>query len=169
MRRALGFTLWELVCTLGIAGVTLGAGVPAFRTFLLDARLTADVNAWVLAVQLARSEAFKRGRSVVLCKTDDTLRCGDGVAADAGWMVYANLDDAGAFFFGKRRALAGRPARDEKVNALVDLTPREPPDAALVERAPGRERRDDRRADSGKWCAHESCSSGATAQAHPGS
>lgn len=93
MRRALGFTLWELICTLGIAGVTLGAGVPAFRTFLLDARLTADVNAWVLGVQLARSEAFKRGRSVVLCTTDDTLRCGGGVAADAGWMVFVNLDD----------------------------------------------------------------------------
>lgn len=92
MRHARGFTLWELVCTLGIAAVTLGAGVPAFRTFVLDARLTADVNAWVLAVQLARSEAFKRGRPAVVCKTDDTRRCG-GVPADAGWMVFVNLDD----------------------------------------------------------------------------
>ena len=33
MRRALGFTLWELLCTLGIAGITLTAGVPAFRSF----------------------------------------------------------------------------------------------------------------------------------------
>ena len=93
MRRALGFTLWELLCTLGIAAVTLGTGVPAFRTFLLDARLTADVNAWVLAVQLARSEAFKRGRPVVVCKTDDTHRCGTGVPANAGFMVFVNLDD----------------------------------------------------------------------------
>ena len=93
MRHARGFTLWELICTLGIAAVTLGAGVPAFRTVLLDARLTADVNAWVLAVQLARSEAFKRGRPVVVCKTDDTHRCGAGVPADAGFMVYVNLDD----------------------------------------------------------------------------
>ena len=92
MRRALGFTLWELLCTLGIAGIALAAGVPAFRSFLLDARLTADVNGWVLAVQLARSEAAKRGRPVIVCKTADTQRC--GAEPDAGWMVYVNLDDA---------------------------------------------------------------------------
>jgi type IV fimbrial biogenesis protein FimT len=94
MRRLRGHTLWELLCTLSIAAVTLTAGVPAFRAFLLDARLTADVNGWVLAVQLARSEAAKRGRPVVVCKTDDTWRCGDAdLPVDAGWMVYVNLDD----------------------------------------------------------------------------
>jgi type IV fimbrial biogenesis protein FimT len=91
MRRASGFTLWELLCTLAIAGVALGTGVPAFSTFLLDARLTADVNSWVLAVQLARSEAAKRGRPVIVCQTLDTRRCGGTDLA--GWMVYANLDD----------------------------------------------------------------------------
>jgi type IV fimbrial biogenesis protein FimT len=94
MRRPHGFTLWELLCTLGIAAAALTAGVPAFRTLLLDARLTADVNGWILAVQLARSEAAKRGRPVIVCKTDDTRRCGaPDLAADAGWMVYVNLDD----------------------------------------------------------------------------
>ena len=94
MRWARGFTLWELLCTVGIAGVALTAGVPAFRAFLLDARLTADVNGWILAIQLARSEAAKRGRPVVVCKTDDTRRCGGGdLSVDAGWMVYVNLDD----------------------------------------------------------------------------
>jgi type IV fimbrial biogenesis protein FimT len=91
MRRALGFTLWELLCTLGIAGIALGSGVPAFRSLLLDARLTADVNGWVLAVQLARSEAAKRGRPVMVCMTVDTLHCGGG---DAGWMVFVDLDGA---------------------------------------------------------------------------
>ena len=95
MRRPRGLTLWELLCTLSIAAVVLTGAVPAFRGFLLDARLTADVNAWVLAVQLARSEAAKRGRAVIVCKTDDTRRCGDSsLPADAGWMVFVNLDDA---------------------------------------------------------------------------
>ena len=94
MRRPRGFTLWELLCTLGIAGVALATGAPAFRTFVLDARLTADVNDWILSVQLARSEAMKRGRPVIVCKTDDTRRCGAAdLAQDAGWMVYVNLDD----------------------------------------------------------------------------
>ena len=94
MGRQRGLTLWELLCTLSIAAVVLAGGFPAFRAFLLDARLTADVNAWVLAVQLARSEAAKRGRPVIVCKTDDTRRCGDAsLPVDAGWMVYVNLDD----------------------------------------------------------------------------
>jgi len=94
MRRSRGFTLWELLCTLGIAGVALSMGAPAFRTFLLDARLTADVNAWILSVQLARSEAMKRGRPVIVCKTADTHGCGAAdLALDAGWMVYVNVDD----------------------------------------------------------------------------
>ena len=94
MRPPSGFTLWELMLTLALAGVVLGAGVPAFQALLLDARRTADVNALVLAIQLARSEAAKRNRSVIVCKTDDRLRCGStGLRFDAGWMVYVNSDD----------------------------------------------------------------------------
>jgi type IV fimbrial biogenesis protein FimT len=95
MRRAFGFTLWELVWTLGIAGLLLGVGVPAFTGVVLDARRTADVNAFVLAVQLARSEAAKRGRTVIVCLTPDRQRCGGGdLASDTGFMTYVNLDDA---------------------------------------------------------------------------
>jgi type IV fimbrial biogenesis protein FimT len=95
MRRPRGFTLWELTCTLGIAAVVLAAGVPAFRAFLLDAHMTADVNAWVLAVQVARTEAAKRSRPVIACPTDDTGRCGARVPlSGGGWMVFVNLDDA---------------------------------------------------------------------------
>ena len=94
MKSLYGLTLWELLCALSIAAVALTAGVPAFHSFLLDARLTADVNGWVLAVQIARSEAAKRGRPVIVCKTDDTLRCGDtALPVDAGWMVFVNIDD----------------------------------------------------------------------------
>ena len=94
MEHLRGLTLWELLCALAIAAVVLTAGVPPLRTLLLDAQLTADVNGFILAVQLARSEAAKRGRPVMVCKTDDTHRCGDAdLPADAGWMVYVNLDD----------------------------------------------------------------------------
>jgi len=93
MRRARGFTLWELLCTLGIAAVAFGLAAPALTGLVLDARRTADVNALVLAVQLARSEAAKRGRPVVVCSTVDGLACGADTRFDAGWMVYVNIDD----------------------------------------------------------------------------
>ena len=86
-----GFTLWELLCTLGVAGILLGLGAPALTDFLLDGRRTADANALVLAVQLARSEAAKRGRPVIVCPTADRVHCGG--AFGAGFMVFVNLDD----------------------------------------------------------------------------
>jgi type IV fimbrial biogenesis protein FimT len=94
MPRANGFTLWELVCAVAIAGVVLGLGVPSFRGFLQDNRRTADVNAFVLAVQVARSEAAKRGRNVIVCATRDRARCDDFERGAAfGWMVFVNTDD----------------------------------------------------------------------------
>jgi type IV fimbrial biogenesis protein FimT len=94
VRDARGFTLWELLWTLCIAGVLVGAGAPAFTDFLLDARQTADINAFVLAIQLARSEAAKRGRPVIVCGTADQRRCGtDERGLEAGFMVFVNLDD----------------------------------------------------------------------------
>src|SRR5688572_32955608 len=72
----------------------------------------------------------------------------------AARFLYANLDDAGSLFFRERRALACRAARDEKVNALLDLTPRQPANAIFVKRERLREWRDDRGTDAGKWCAH---------------
>jgi len=94
MPRFDGFTLWELLCALAIGGVILGLGVPSFRGFLQDGRRTADVNALVLAIQVARSEAAKRGRSVILCATRDRARCDDfGQGAPSGWMVFVNTDN----------------------------------------------------------------------------
>lgn len=89
-----GLTLWELACVLGITSVLLGLAVPAFTTLAQNARQAADMNAFVTAIQTARSEATKRGRPAVLCKTLDTYRCGgDEIGFDAGWMVFINDDD----------------------------------------------------------------------------
>ena len=94
MRHA-GFTLWELLCSLAVAGVALALAAPEFRGFVLDSRRSADVDAFVAAVQLARSESAKRARPVVLCKTSDRTRCaGPGIRYDAGWMVFVDEDDA---------------------------------------------------------------------------
>jgi type IV fimbrial biogenesis protein FimT len=93
MRGTRGFTLWELLCTLAVAAVAIGAGVPTLGFLILDARLAADVNGFILAVQLARSEAAKRGHAVVLCRTIDTERCAGAAPDAAGWMVFVNLDD----------------------------------------------------------------------------
>ncbi|HSG66256.1 MAG TPA: GspH/FimT family protein [Gammaproteobacteria bacterium] len=90
-----GLSLWELLWCLGIAGVVLALAVPSFGDLLLDSRRRADLNAFVTAIQLARSEAAKRGEAIVLCKTRDGSTCGgDEIRYDAGWMVFVNTDGA---------------------------------------------------------------------------
>ncbi|HEX6998940.1 MAG TPA: GspH/FimT family pseudopilin [Gammaproteobacteria bacterium] len=91
-RPALGFTLWELLCTLAIAGVVMGLAAPGLQGALRNARRSADVNAFVTAVQLARSEAAKRGRPVLLCGSADLAACGDRY--QDGWMVFVDEDGA---------------------------------------------------------------------------
>jgi len=91
--RPNGFSLFELLSTLVLAGVLLALAVPSFRTLLQDARLTSDVNAFVLAVQLARSEVAKRGRTVVVCRTLDRAHCDAGDGTGRGFMVFVNVDD----------------------------------------------------------------------------
>ena len=88
-----GISLLELVISILLVSVLLGLGVPGLRWVLFDMRLTADVNALVTSIQLARSESAKLGDPVVVCKTVDFIRCGGpGVHYESGWMVFANTD-----------------------------------------------------------------------------
>lgn len=92
--RQNGFTLAELIAAVAIAALLLGLAVPGFRGVLQDGQRTADVNGFVLAIQVARSEASKRGRNIVVCPTADLRRCTDFErGAPSGWMVFVNEDD----------------------------------------------------------------------------
>ena len=93
MHSGYGVTLLELLMVLMVAAALASAAVPGLSAFVLNAQRTADVNGFVAAVQLARSEAIKRGRPVVLCKTVDGSACGDSdIDFDRGWMVFVNDD-----------------------------------------------------------------------------
>ncbi len=84
-----GFTLWELMCTLAVLGVVLSSAGPALQSYILDARRTAAVNAFVTAVQLARAESARQGRDVVLCPTEDRSSCADVATQSLQWMLFA--------------------------------------------------------------------------------
>ena len=95
MARCSGMTLTELLFTLLIVATVIGWGLPGVEALVADSRQTADINAFVTAVQLARSEAAKRGSAVVLCNTADFARCGtDAADYGAGWMVFVDEDGA---------------------------------------------------------------------------
>jgi type IV fimbrial biogenesis protein FimT len=89
-----GFTLIELMFTVVVLAVLLGIGVPNFRDFVRNSRMTAAANDLLADLNLARSEAVKRRVPVTLCKSTDGASC--SAASDTTpfrrWIVF--VDDA---------------------------------------------------------------------------
>jgi type IV fimbrial biogenesis protein FimT len=99
--RQLGYTLWELMVTLAVAGVLLGIGVPNFIEFQRNGTMSAAANELVTGTLLARSEALKlQGTApVVLCLSNNPLDASPpcDVAAitdttDRGFIVWVDTD-----------------------------------------------------------------------------
>ncbi|MEE9422277.1 MAG: GspH/FimT family pseudopilin [Gammaproteobacteria bacterium] len=61
-----GFTLVELMITLALAAILLSIGIPSFQSYMEINRLAAQTNQMVQSLNLARSEAGKRGGNVVV-------------------------------------------------------------------------------------------------------
>jgi len=79
-----GFTLIELMVTIAIAAILLAVAIPSFITTIASNRLTANANELVTALNLARSEAVKRGQEVVVRKTLTNW--------EDGWQVFVDID-----------------------------------------------------------------------------
>ena len=88
-----GFTLIELMFTIVVLAVLLGIGVPNFRDFIRNSRLSAAANDLLADVNLTRSEAVKRRVPVTLCKSTDGAACDTSTSsAFSRWIVF--VDDA---------------------------------------------------------------------------
>ncbi len=64
MKRAAGFSLVELLIAIAIMGVLLSLGIPAFTTYINNAKLRATAQSFLAGVQQARSEAVRRNARV---------------------------------------------------------------------------------------------------------
>jgi type IV fimbrial biogenesis protein FimT len=82
----LGFTLLELMITVAIAAILLGIAIPSFIGSIRSNRLTASANDLVTALNVARSEAVKRGRNVTVASKNGTTNWKDG------WDVFIDVD-----------------------------------------------------------------------------
>jgi len=110
--RALGFTLIELMVTIGIAAVLAGLAAPSFRDLIANNRLKSHTSALHTSLLQARSEAIKRNSRVVLCKSSDGATCATSGDWQQGWVVFADADndaqiDAGELIIQKVAALSG--------------------------------------------------------------
>lgn len=96
MERKNGFTLIELLIAIIVGTILLAMSVPAFMNFIKNNRVTAQANGLVSDIQIARSEALKRGTAIVVCAANSTLT---GCSADTnwttGWIIFTDLDQDG--------------------------------------------------------------------------
>jgi len=100
MRRQSGLTLLELLITLSIVAILLTLAVPSFITFTSNNQIISSTNNFVADINLARSEAVRRGTMVSICRlntnnactTADTCNCGNTTSTqyESGYILYVN-------------------------------------------------------------------------------
>lgn len=97
-----GFTLLELLATIAVIAILSVIAVPGFLDFARNNRLTTATNELVSDMLVARNEAVKRNRPVVICKTLDATAASPVCDANVanpwtnGWIVFVEtVDDNG--------------------------------------------------------------------------
>lgn len=87
-----GFSLYDLLTSLGVVGV-LGAGaVGGLYPMLERQRLSTDVNLLVTHLAIARSEAIRRATPVTVCKSASGAGCTPDSRWEDGWIVFVDTD-----------------------------------------------------------------------------
>jgi type IV fimbrial biogenesis protein FimT len=94
-RFARGFTMIEMLMTLAIAAILMTLAIPSFRNFLLNSRMVAQTNEFVLALASAKSEAVKRGVRVSVCSRASNTACAASTTWDGGWLVFVDNNGDG--------------------------------------------------------------------------
>jgi type IV fimbrial biogenesis protein FimT len=146
-RLVRGLTLIELMITIALLVIVLAIGVPSFQGAINSSRLSAAANELSAAVHLARAEAIKRNRSVVLCRSATLATCAAGDTWP-GWLVFADGNGNGAVDAGEQivktgtidaplvvRASPGISSRDHRVTFMPNGMARGADEMALLNAA----------------------------------
>jgi prepilin-type N-terminal cleavage/methylation domain-containing protein len=96
--RQRGFTLIELMVTVGLVGILLAAVIPNMRTFLRNNQLSGGVNDMLHSIQVARTEAIKRQTgNIIVCGTSAPTVAATALTCDyatfKGWFVFQDLNN----------------------------------------------------------------------------
>ncbi len=122
MTREYGITLLELMVTIVIAVILMMVAVPGFNSYIRDSSLASITNNLLSTLNVARSEAIKRGVPISLCRSNDNASC-SGAWSD-GWIVFADLDRDGVVDTGESLLQAGEGVPGASYSVAVTLADR---------------------------------------------
>ena len=106
-KKSRGFTLPELMITLGVIAIVFSTAVPSVTSMVKNNRLATQLNSIVTHIHVARAEAAKRDVRVILCRSASPNRStpscgGDTQIWESGYIMFAddgnnsnNVYDAG--------------------------------------------------------------------------
>jgi type IV fimbrial biogenesis protein FimT len=88
--RQHGLTLTELLLVLGITSLLAFTAIEHLPLIIQSARMVSDINRFVTALHLARSEAVKQRRHLVLCPAAAGDVCAEHADWGNGWLLFAS-------------------------------------------------------------------------------
>jgi len=88
--RSPGLTLPELLISLSLMSIMAFTALNFLPPLIHSSRMSGEVNRFVVALQLARSEAVKRGRRLVLCPRKQQRVCGRDADWENGWLLFTS-------------------------------------------------------------------------------
>lgn len=85
----------ELLVTIAVAAVLMSLAAPSFQALIASNRLSGKTNELVTTLNLARSEAIRKGKRVVVCRSADGTSCAASGDWSSGWQAYVDTNSDG--------------------------------------------------------------------------
>jgi type IV fimbrial biogenesis protein FimT len=91
-KQIAGFTLVEVMVVISIVAVLASFALPSMRQFVVKTKISGIANDIVGSLNFARSEALRRGQTVIVCpRANPTSQiCGNTADWANGWIVCAD-------------------------------------------------------------------------------
>ena len=89
MKKQNGFTIIEILIVVVILAILMSLAAPSFIRTLRSTTVSNSINGMMADLRFARSEAVRRGSTVIVCRSDDPEAaspvCATSGAGSSGW------------------------------------------------------------------------------------